>query len=48
MGFLTRFTVTSRNRKLAKEDPPEFDITLGLEAKFTEDSYQLQFVANTE
>lgn len=39
----------SRNRMLsAAEDPQEFDLAPGLEAKVNDDSYQLSFVANTE
>lgn len=30
------------------EDPQEFDIMPGLEAKVAADGYQLHFVANTE
>lgn len=32
----------------AAEDPQEFDLTPGLEAKVVDDSYKLSFVANTE
>lgn len=38
-----------RNRKLsAAEDPQEFEINPGLEAKVVDDSYRLKFLANTE
>ncbi|KAK4705607.1 paired amphipathic helix protein Sin3a, partial [Phenoliferia sp. Uapishka_3] len=49
IGAHVKAPLLKRNRMLsASEDPQEFDLTTGLEAKVAEDSYQLAFVANTE
>ncbi|KAI5481648.1 paired amphipathic helix protein Sin3a [Pseudohyphozyma bogoriensis] len=49
VGAQVKAPLLKRNRMLAAaEDPQEFDLTPGLEAKVSDDSYQLLFVANTE
>ncbi|KAM0754488.1 hypothetical protein T439DRAFT_296832 [Meredithblackwellia eburnea MCA 4105] len=49
VGAQVKAPLLKRNRmRSAAEDPQEFDLQPGLEAKVVEDSYQLHFVANTE